>query len=78
MDEAASRRTADVDRITVFNKRFHRLVLASSNNRRVGRVGDAKRREGCLALAAEAPGRRRGLSPAIIVKCSHARSMLLR
>lgn len=38
MDEAASGVTADVDRITDLNNRFHRLVLEGSNNRRLGSV----------------------------------------
>jgi DNA-binding GntR family transcriptional regulator len=38
MDQAASGATADVDRITELNNRFHRLILEGSNNRRLGSV----------------------------------------
>lgn len=38
MDLAASGRTADVDRVTDLNNRFHRLILEGSNNRRLGSV----------------------------------------
>jgi DNA-binding GntR family transcriptional regulator len=38
MDQAASGATADVDRITELNNRFHRLILEGSDNRRLGTV----------------------------------------
>lgn len=38
MDDAARGATADVDRITELNNRFHRLILQGSNNRRLGSV----------------------------------------
>ena len=38
MDDAARGSMVDVDRITELNNRFHRLILESSNNRRLGSV----------------------------------------